>query len=367
MIKICFFIENISGGGAEKVLLNLVNNMDQSRFDITVATLWPFDAGKYLKAGIHARSVFSAQNRITNTLMRLETSLGLIYPLHLRGKYDIEAAYLECGATKIMAASTNKRAKKLAWVHCDLMKAMSDPAAFAAKTAAQYRKFDRVVCVSQTVQQSVRTLFGDDIPADILYNTVDDAEILRKSLEPTEKSNGKFTILSVGRLMRQKNFPRLLRAVQKLRADGFDFELHILGEGEDRPMLEQTIAQNHLEDTVKLLGFRPNPYPHIKAADLLVCSSIYEGFSTFITEGLILGRPIVTTDCSGMRELLGDSEFGLITENDDDKLNEGMKKMLADPALRSHYTAMSAARGKDFSAAKLTAQTEKYLEDLLAE
>ena len=77
-------------------------------------------------------------------------------------------------------------------------------------------------------------------------------------------------------------------------------------------------------------GFRDNPYCLMGTADLLVCSSVFEGFSTFITEGLILGKPIVTTDVSGMRELLGDSEYGLITANDDEAFYEGVKRMLAE-------------------------------------
>ena len=107
--------------------------------------------------------------------------------------------------------------------------------------------------------------------------------------------------------------------------------LWVIGEGEERPLLEAYIRENHLEESAKLLGFRDNPYCLMGTADLLVCSSVFEGFSTFITEGLILGKPIVTTDVSGMRELLGDSEYGLITANDDEAFYEGVKRMLTEP------------------------------------
>ena len=103
----------------------------------------------------------------------------------------------------------------------------------------------------------------------------------------------------------------------------------------------------------------------MKEADLLVCPSFFEGFSTFVTEGLILGKPIVTTACSGMRELLGESEFGLITENSSEGLLEGMRRILKDEALRSAYADRALTRGKDFSARKLAQMTENYLFDLI--
>ena len=116
---------------------------------------------------------------------------------------------------------------------------------------------------------------------------------------------------------------------------------------------------------MKLPGFADNPYPFMRNADMLVCSSKSEGFSTFVTEGVILGKPIVTTDCTGMREILGDSEYGLICENDEDGIYEGMKKMLSDEKLRSFYAERAAQRGRDFSAGSLAGKTEKFFEDVL--
>ena len=369
MIKLLFYIETLSAGGAEKVLRNLVNAMDQSQFDITVQTTWREAQEQYLIPGIRDRYCFAKKNALTNFLYRAEAALGLLYPLHIRGNYDIEAAYLECAPTKILAGSTNRRAKKLAWVHCDLQKAMADPTAFTEKTRAWYRKFDRVICVSEHVRTSFHELFGSTVKTDILYNTVDHEEILEKAQLPLPDGieKRKFTAVILGRLTPPKKISRLLRAHSRLMQEGFDYDLWIVGEGEERRMLEDYIAKHHLEDSAKLLGFHENPYPFLQAADLLVCSSVYEGFSTFITEGLILGRPIVTTDCSGMRELLGDSEYGLITENDDDAFYEGMKRMLSDEALRAHYTAQAEKRGRDFRRERLVLETEAYFEKLLLE
>jgi len=369
MIKILFFIETLEGGGAEKVLRNLVNSMDKTRFDITVQTVWPCDFEKYLVKGIKHKSLYPVRNSFYSYLYRFEAETGLAYKLHVKGDYDIECACLEAGATKIMSASTNKKAKKLAWVHCDLRKATDNADAFVQKTKQYYAKFDRAICVSENVRDSFAKMFGDTVPTEILYNTIDDGEIRARAAEKCAEAETMppMTAVSLGRLAAQKNYMRLLKAHKRLIDEGYQHNLWILGEGEQREKLEQYISENGLEASVKLLGFVDNPYPYIKNAELLVCSSDYEGFSTFVTEGVILGKPVVTTDCTGMREILGDSEYGLITELSDEGLYEGMKKMLTDEKLRAHYAGKAAGRGKEVSALKLAEATEKFLEELICE
>lgn len=363
MIHILFFIESLSGGGAEKVLRNLVNAMDQAKFCITVQTLYPEDAEKYLAPGIHYKHCYSAKNRINKLRMRAEAAAGLTYTLHIKDDYDIEVAYLECGATKIMAGSTNKKALKLAWVHSDLQN-WANPDDFAAATKKYYAHYDFAVCVSENVRKSFEKLYGDTVPAVTVYNTIDDGEILRKSAEalPPDVSKRKLTIATVGRLSVPKHFIRALTAHKHMLEDGLDHDLWIIGDGEERSLLEAYIHENHLEASAKLLGFRENPYNLMHAADQLVCSSIFEGFSTFVTEGLILGKPIVTTNVSGMQELLGDSEYGLITANDDDAFYEGIKRMLTEPGLLEHYAEQARIRGRDFKREKLAKDTEAFFE-----
>lgn len=369
MIKILFFIETLKAGGAEKVMIDLVNHMDQTKFDVTVQTVWPCDASKYLVPGIRYKSMYATESKANHLRYRVEAESGLAYRLHIKDDYDIECAYLEMGPTKVLSASTNKKSKKLAWVHCDLTKAVSDPQAFAAKAAPWYAKFDRIVCVSQNVKERFDELFEGRFNSTVLYNVIDDAAIREKATLPLPDGVKKrrFTVLSVGRFSPQKNFLRLLQAHKRLLAEGLRHDLWILGEGQERPMLEQYVAEYGLQDSVWMPGFIENPYPFMREADLLACSSIYEGYSTFMTEGLILGKPIVTTDVSGMRELLGDSEYGLIVENDDEAFYQGMRRMLTDAKLREEYSQRAATRGNAFSAEQLTRKTEAFFEELIGE
>lgn len=366
MIKILFFIENLSEGGAEKVLRELVNHMDQTKFDITVQTVWPCDAKKYLVPGIRYKSMYASENKAAHLRYRAEAESGLAYRLHVRDNYDIECAYLEMGPTKVMSASTNKKAKKLAWVHCDLTKAVDDPKAYAEKTAPWYAKFDQIVCVSQSVKERFDDLFQKRFDSIVLYNVIDDNAIRSKALLPIPErvKKRRFTVLSVGRFSHPKKFMRLLRVHKRLLDEGVQHDLWILGDGPERPMLEQYVSENSLSDSVWMPGFIENPYPFMREADLLACSSVYEGYSTFMTEGVILGKPIVTTDVSGMREILGDSSFGLIVENEDEAFYQGMQKMLLNADLRSTYAEKAVERCVDFSAEKLTKTTEEYFMEL---
>lgn len=363
MTKILFFMDTLSAGGAEKVLRTLVNNMDQAKFDITVQTLEASDSAGLLAPGIRYKAINRSRSALGRILcsywLRLCAELKWMYPLYIRDDYDVEVAYLECGPTKILAGSTNKKARKIAWVHCDLAR-KEGMAEQAEKLKGYYQKYDQVVCVSENVRDSFRRMFGDISESVVLHNVNDESEILEKAeaFDVPRKSGAE--LVAVGRLAEQKGFDRLLEACAMLKKDGMDFHLYILGEGPERSSLEAQIAREGLEAHVELMGQQSNPYPYIKGADVVVCSSRYEGLSTAVTEALILGKAVVTTPCTGMRELLGDSEYGLITADSTEGIYEGLKTMLDDPELRIQYAGASAIRSQAFSKEKVLGETQAF-------
>lgn len=356
MIRIVFFIETLRAGGAEKVLLNLVNSMDHDRFAVTVVTPFREDRSELPDRAAY-QALYGPKSALTRALYRLEAQLGTAVR-RIRGQFDIEVAYLECGPTKIMAASKSK-AKKLAWVHCDLAQRSENTEAFVRTCAPWYRSYDHVVCVSETVRESFCTLFPDAPPSSVLYNVNDEEEILRKADAFTPEPGDVPTLCAVGRLSPEKGFDALIRACAELKE--LPFRLQIIGEGEERPRLEELIAKFRLQDRIRLLGWQDNPYPWMKSADVIVCSSRYEGLSTVVTEALILGKAVVTTPCAGMAELLGDSEYGLITED----LSKGLHRMLTEPDLIARYAAAAVGRGQDLRRAVLVRKTEQFFTERL--
>lgn len=372
MIKILFFIDSITGGGAEKVLRNLVNNMDQDKFDITVQTIDHASADKYLRKEIHYKSINRFQNPVLKKIyqywIRLCAELKILYPLYIKDDYDIEVAYLECGPTKIISSSTNKKAVKIAWVHCDLEKKEGFVKSIS-KSKKYYKKFDKVVCVSQNVKQSFERLFGKEPESVVLYNVNDEREIIEKAnlLSPFQRRSEGELLVAVGRLTRQKGFDRLIEACRMLQDEEYRFELWILGEGPERENLEMMIRKYHLENRITLWGFVENPYPCIKQADILVCSSRYEGLSTVVTEGLILGKAIVTTACTGMDELLGDSEYGVIVEDSIDGIYLGVQKLLDSKQLRIQYAESAKSNSKRNSMHSRAETTMLFLQKSFSE
>lgn len=270
------------------------------------------------------------------------------YLLTARGMYDVEIAFNRGAAARIIAASVNKKAKKLVWVHNDYMRNNNPLAGFRnlEDTARAYATFDHVICVSEQAERSFRQKFGDTGNLITRYNIMDVSRICRCAAEfiPTK---GKFTIVAVGRLSEQKNYCLLLDATAEIQKRGKDFDLWIIGDGEQKQELLQYKIEKNL-DFVSFLGAQGNPYPYFAAADVYVSSSIYEGLSTTTIEALILGKPIVVTDCIGMRDILGDSEWGMVVPIETTELANALERMMTDQELRHHYAAQARIRAKDF-------------------
>src|SRR5690606_16581840 len=106
-------------------------------------------------------------------------------------------------------------------------------------------------------------------------------------------------IVSVGKLNKVKGYDRLIAVAAKLKKDAINFNLVIVGEGDERKNLEKLISENQLENQVKLIGFHQNPYKYISKSDLFVSSSRSEGFSSVVVESVILEIPVLTTETAG--------------------------------------------------------------------
>lgn len=349
--KVLFVIESLSGGGAEKVLTVLLKHIDKTRFDVTLCTV--VETGVYMdevKKYVSCTSILGNPNRKTflgKIWYRFKYKcvynwlpLKWVYRLFIPQGNDVEVAFVEGFATKLMAASSNRQAKKLAWVHTDLINNHWIESIYQNITEERlsYQKYDQIIGVSKQVTNSVQKLYHLKNVI-TCYNPIESDVILKWAGEnlslPSKKES--LRLVSVGRFVPQKAFDRLLRVVNRLYKEGFSLELWLLGDGEQRPLLEQYIRDENLEGIVTLWGFQTNPYPYLQHSDLFVCSSVSEGYSTAVTEALIIGLPVVTTACSGMDELLDNGTYGTVTENDEGALYEGVKRCFTQSDLLNTY------------------------------
>ena len=366
MLKILFLIHDLGQGGAEKVLVNLVNNMDRSKFDISVTVL--FGGGvneQFLAPDIHFHAVFPKEVPGNSKLMKLLTPKQL-HRLCVKEHFDIEVSYLEGPSARVISGCQDKDTKLVSWIHVEQHTIDKLAGSFRSEQEARacYNRFDQTICVSKYVHDDFCQLLDFQKPCRVLYNTVESDKILAGASEaaPELVDDGKIRIIAVGTLKQSKGYMRLLNIIKRLRDEQYPMHLYILGIGPLQAEMEEYIRRNELQDTVTLLGYQTNPYKYVSKCDLFVCASYAEGFSTAATEALIVGTPVCTVEVSGMKEMLGEkNEWGLVTENSEEGLYQGIKKLLDDPALLAHYKEKSAERGKSFS----TTSTVEAVEEML--
>ena len=333
--KILFLLEAFDKGGIEKVTLDIVNNLDPEKYDITVQTFW---YGGHCQSQVkpYVKVIPFFFRRYVRGIIRLIEYLPpkLLYRMFVRGKYDVEIACSDGGAAKVISGSTNPDSRKICWVHMDVVERGSKLREFQnAETARPiYNRFDLIVPVSEACKEKFITKFGDCYPMQVVRNPMPVADILRKSNEfCPDFSKEKKNIVCVGRLVEQKGFDRLIQAVNiAKRKSDTPFHVYIIGEGPQRGKLEDAISRLDLEREITLLGFCENPYPYLKQADIFLLSSRDESFSLVVGESLIVGTPVIATDCSGVCEWLKNDYYGMVFPNSCEGILDGLMHVLND-------------------------------------
>ena len=370
MKKVLFLIHDLGQGGAEKVLVNLVNNMDTTKFDITVMTL--FDVGvnkQFLSEKIHYKTVFKKMFRGNSHLMKLFTPKQL-HKLFIKDKYDIEIAYLEGPCARIISGCPNKETKLISWIHCTMKNEKEIFGSYRSKTEMLkcYQNIHNTIFVSNEVKDAFFKFANIQNINLVLYNTLESDVILYKSKEVLNEvkfKNDSIKWCGVGKITENKGFDRLIEIQKKLSDLNYDLHLYILGDGPKKNELEKLCQNLNIKENVTFLGYQTNPYKYVANCDLFVCSSYSEGFSTAATEALIVGTPVCTVEVSGMKEMLGkNNEYGVVVDNDDEALYNAIKELLDNPQLLAHYKEKANERGKYFSKEKTVKAVEEMLLNL---
>lgn len=366
MKKILFLIHDLGQGGAEKVLVNLVNNMDRSKFDISVTAL--FGGGvneQFLAPSIHFRAVFPKEVPGNSKLMKLLTPVQL-HRLCVKEHYDIEVSYLEGPSARVISGCQDQTTKLVSWIHVEQHTMDRLSGSFRSESEARkcYGRFDQTVCVSQFVHDDFCRILNFRNPCCVLYNTVESDNILAHAGCDAQElmDDGRLRLMAVGTLKETKGYMRLLSILKRLRDEDYPVHLYVLGIGPLQQEMEHYIRENGLQEVITLLGYQTNPYKYVSKCDLFVCASFAEGFSTAATEALIVGTPVCTVEVSGMKEMLGEhNEWGIVTKNSEEALYPGIKDLLDHPDKLVYYKEKAIERGKSFS----TENTVRAVEDML--
>ena len=368
--RVMFLIESMIVGGAERVLINLVNNLDPNKYDITIISVFRHSVYKgynctfvdALRPHVHYRYLvdngINWKYKLFNILFN-RVSKRLFHRLLIGDGYDVEVAFYEGLPTTFLAHSSNRQSKKIAWLH------YGD--AFANITEQQkqtylreYSVYNVIVGVSNSVCKNFRERLTEQYPLVTCYNILENEKIKRGALDFDVEREDVATFVSVGRLTRVKGYLRLLTACKRLMNEGYDFRLWLIGEGEERTVLEKYIADNQL-DFVTLYGNQSNPYPYVKAADWFISSSYAESFSLVAVEAMIIGTPVICTQCICTKELFGNDMDELIAENSEEGIYTTMKKVLCQPEWRDIYSEKVLRRCRAFDKTKLMKVVENII------
>lgn len=233
------------------------------------------------------------------------------------------------------------------------------------------RKIDCLVMISKGLEKIAETRWG--IPWEKLitiYNPIVGEEIFENYPEPEEYKAfpGVPKIVAVSRLdLDTKDFPTLLRAFALFKKRYERAKLFIIGDGPDKEKIQKFASELGLEDSVELLGFRANPYPYIKYADVLVHFSLVEALGRTIVEAMALGCPVVATDCPvGPRELIDNNENGiLVPMKNPEKMAEAMIRIIEDKELRGRLVKNGEKIAQRFSALTAVRKREELFRDLV--
>lgn len=328
--SILIVIDSLGAGGAERVALTLAKLFMDEHFSVDIITCddiveYTIPDGVRLHKLNFAKS-FLAYLRYSAKLHRMIDGLEI----QNNHPYDLILVHLQ-KATRLMKNYTHDNV-----FHC--VHSTFSQSAFKNKRGIKKylrkRKLQKIynglniIAVSQGIEEDLTNVIGIQ-PQSIrtIYNPVDYDHIHNLASEPLNLDCGKY-IVHVGRLAKVKRHDILLEAFKKSKIDS---KLVIVGDGPEKEHLLELINTLKIEDKVILVGFRSNPYPIIKNAELLVLSSEYEGLPTVLVEALMLGTKVVSTDCkSGPREILaGELEYYLALVNNSNDLAEKISSAYA--------------------------------------
>jgi len=368
---ILFVTSNLGGGGGERVLVNVINHLDRTRFqphlalyqkegvflrqlaaDVPVYEIQPTECGFLRRNWVRMRAIKRLCTQLRPALVMSMLWQVNIVTILTDTLFGLGCPVVVNEQTALKMALRSKWQRHIFW-----------PLAHRV-----YKQAAKAIAASSGIAseaQEMLSLSPDKFQ--VIHNPVDlDTIRDQSSLSSVSLSTTHPRLVAVGRLDRPKNYPLLLRAVDRAVRER-PVSLYILGEGSERPRLEKLIRDLGLHSVVRLLGFQRNPYATMRQADVFVLSSDYEGFGNVIVEAMALGVPVIATDCPyGPREILAGGKYGvLVPPGDEQALADAILSLLRDPDARRRLGAEAKKRAEEFSVEKAVLSYERLFLDLV--
>ena len=368
MKKILIFSHAMEIGGAERALLGLLGSFDYTEYTVDLflmrhdgellkyvpeeVNLLPeipqyaslatpiknvIRKGQFGVALGRALGKYKAKKYVNRHNIGSDNGVGLEYshkytrafmPKVSNETYDLAISFL---TPHYFVSEKVSAKKKIAWIHTDYSKVAVD----VESETAMWAKYDNIISISDSVTDSFINIFNELKNKIILIENIASPRVIEQQAyasgvkdEMPEKS---ICILSIGRYCNQKNFDNVPDICSRIRATGLNVKWYIIGYGGDEQLIRKKIEETGMQEYVIMLGKKDNPYPYIKACDLYVQPSRYEGKCVTVREAQILGKPVVITNYATSPSQLEDGVDGVIVPMDNEGCAKGIAELLKNP------------------------------------
>lgn len=371
-IKVLFFIPSLEGGGAEKVMIELLSNINRGRIEPVLVMLYDYENSPYRSSLPKDIKIIVIKRASDANLDKLKQYAGFIKTV-FEVKPHVVMSMLTHSNIMAISVKLISRIRVIICEHIALGEAIQTKEGtrmlwFSTKRLVKlfYRFADKIIAVSEGIKTNlVQEFHITPRNIEVIYNPIDLNRISELCEIPIQHIffEDSFPIIcSVGRLVPQKGFDILLRAFRNVTKE-MDARLIILGEGPEKESLSRLVNDLAITEKVSFAGFQKNPYGFISKADIFVLSSRYEGLPMVMLEAMACSTPIISTDCkSGPREILQDGKLGVIIPPEDiDALSTAILKLLRDKGRRERFSSLGKQRVKDFAVEKIVPQYEEMI------
>ncbi|MBD5228353.1 MAG: glycosyltransferase [Bacteroidales bacterium] len=247
--------------------------------------------------------------------------------------YDLAISFLI--PHQITRAKVNAK-KYLAWIHTDYSTVQINPVA-ELKT---WNSYDHIASISREVAKSFLTVFPSLKDKVVPIENILPVSYIKKRADEKDVSNempADLKLLSIGRFTNAKNFDNVPSIASELKKHGIiNFQWYIIGFGADEELIRRKIAEANVKDKVIILGKKENPYPYIKACDIYIQPSRYEGKSITVREAQVLGKPVAITNYPTAKSQVINGKDGVIVPMANEECAAGIAKFILDSATQNN-------------------------------
>lgn len=332
--KLIIYMPKLSVGGMERALINYLNMCNTlKKYEVTLVLGYVTDKKllNELPSNISVRLLCTGK---WNVLGKIQSGLNYIIELIYIMIYNYDISICYSYHHKVLSVISRIASKNnILFMHTDLIHSRTQEEINKLNKKVKFEKFKTIVCVSDAAKNSIKKLYpnyrGNLVT---IYNYINGGNILKLSNEKINeniiiKNKSKISFINVSRhFERAKKISRIIESAYKLKKEGYDFIVYLVGDGQNSNDYLSQINKLKLNDVVYLLGRQNNPYKYIKNSNYLVISSDFEGYGIVIDEAKVLNIPIITTNIADAKKMVQD--YGVVVENSENGVYEGMKKAL---------------------------------------